>query len=127
MRFTHLLSSSDMVSDEPCEATEVPASELRIECESSGTVSVTNKCRLKLFGIGFWFLNVLSLSTRLIPEFVVLPMRLKKSLILGKLHLVFDCGCDGWWQCEFWLLAVLVFLLVVRCKSNRILRINTGF
>lgn len=39
---THLLSSSDMVSDEPCEATEVPASELRIEWESSGTVSVTN-------------------------------------------------------------------------------------
>lgn len=31
-----------MVSDEPCEATEVPASELRIEWESSGTVSVTN-------------------------------------------------------------------------------------
>lgn len=31
-----------MVSDEPCEATEVPASELRIECESSGTVSVTS-------------------------------------------------------------------------------------
>lgn len=40
--YTHLLSSNDMVSDEPCEATEVPASELRIEWESSGTVSVTN-------------------------------------------------------------------------------------
>lgn len=44
--YTHLLSSSDIVSEEPCEATEVPASELRIECESSGTVSVTNKLRL---------------------------------------------------------------------------------